>query len=167
MYFLIVLSFDPTVETSYTSPQNVGCELVFQFCVFFKHHQYTFTLQFPIKLETLVLGGILSNQCTWSGIVCLFSIFTPFVVAKLFPANLFVPHCILLFYDALEQALYGTCNNHFVYDNPLGLLSIKFSFWSFLKLEEPYCTTLEIFLYNFLRANRIAGGSLFRISLPQ
>ena len=69
MYFAIVASLRPTVETQWPSAQNL---LLPNSCLRFacrsSMRSELFPFRYPMKLETLILGGMLTSMCTWSGI---------------------------------------------------------------------------------------------------
>lgn len=63
-----------------TSAQNfLLSNLYFKFAWLSKTINELLLFGYPMKLDTLILGGILTNICTWSGIRWLSKISTPYI----------------------------------------------------------------------------------------
>ena len=78
IYFLMVASFNPTVLTSYPSAHKcLFPNFYFKFACLSNIINPLFPFKYPIKLDTLIFGGILTSSCTCSGIICPSIISTP------------------------------------------------------------------------------------------
>ena len=65
IYFLIVASFNPIVLTYYPSAQKCLLpNLYFKFACLSNIINALFSFKYPIKLDTLIFGGILNSKCT-------------------------------------------------------------------------------------------------------
>ena len=71
IYFFIVASFSPTVLTYYPTDQKCLLpNLYFKFAWRSNIISALFPFRYPMKLDTLIFGGILTSIWTWSGIRC-------------------------------------------------------------------------------------------------
>jgi len=138
-------------------PKSLLPNLYFKFACLSNIINALLPFKYPMKLDTLIFGGMLTSKCTWSGIMWPSIISTP-----LYLHNVFIISCILSRYWLyIIFRLYFGVNTiwylhiHFVCDKLLywfAILKITFLFLYFGSLNNSIIRERWFFWYNLCRA---------------